>query len=325
MPATSPSYLVGVIREKEKSLLSEDVYTRILGARSGIEAVRSMADTSYGVQLSSVNAFEGVSQALSEQALTELTWILDGLDKPEIQSFLTARYDALNIANSIISFVSNKNAPENLSPLGSISQDVLFNVFWSERDVTLLPYAWRTIVKSERDLIGTEDWSTTALLDRMAGHGSDVLTTLARTPLSKTLARIMSARLTTDRYTRRQSTTLTDLGTISSLPITKETSPTKVVEALISAGITKATEKALEDVQAGASALVYERMFDEAIVDALRNYRLEVVGYDPVIAYWFGREMERKTLRMVLSAKFSGVHADTIQELVRPLYQKSFA
>lgn len=324
MPSTDPGYLTGVIREKEKLLLSDDAYTRMIGSPGGEEAVRMLADTPYGAKLDGQFSLESALQALTNQAGEELAWLLDGLDSLPVKLFLTARYDALNIAHSLTAFAQGQESPRHLSPLGLLSQDLLFSIIWRDAGWESVPVVWVEILRHERLAVTQDGWSISALMDRMTTHTLEVLQQIGRSPLARAVTALSAARATADRFVRLLQPNESRFGDIGTLPISAQTPLAQVTSALQAAGVTHMTDTILEEVRAGRGAVAYERAFDEALISLLRAHRLEVSGYDPIIAYWLSKEMERKTLRMVLSAKFSGVDAVVLKELVRPLAHYSY-
>jgi V/A-type H+/Na+-transporting ATPase subunit C len=80
------------------------------------------------------------------------------------------------------------------------------------------------------------------------------------------------------------------------------------------------TDADVASVRQKHSAIEYDRAWDEALVNLLRQYRWQAEGYDPILAYWYAKELEVKTVRLVLSAKLGGLAAKTVATLVRPLY-----
>jgi vacuolar-type H+-ATPase subunit C/Vma6 len=55
-------------------------------------------------------------------------------------------------------------------------------------------------------------------------------------------------------------------------------------------------------------------------MNIIRKHRLEPTGYDPIIGYWYAKEIEAKTVRLLLSAKLGGLPPSTMETLIRPRY-----
>lgn len=76
-----------------------------------------------------------------------------------------------------------------------------------------------------------------------------------------------------------------------------------------------------EEKKGGATASAHELERDEQRLDVIRKYRLDPIGFDPVIAFWYGKEIEVRGLRILLSAKLSGVEPTELKGLKRSLYR----
>lgn len=68
------------------------------------------------------------------------------------------------------------------------------------------------------------------------------------------------------------------------------------------------------------STTAFEKWCDDKIVEYCREAKYLFFGFEPIAAYYFAKSAEIKAVRIVLSAKLSGVNADTIRERVRDLY-----
>ncbi len=66
-----------------------------------------------------------------------------------------------------------------------------------------------------------------------------------------------------------------------------------------------------------ADAAQHERRWDTALLALAREERYEVIGYDPVIAYWIIKEMEAKTITMIFAALAGGFSKEQTTSLVR--------
>ncbi|MBQ4364720.1 MAG: V-type ATPase subunit [Clostridia bacterium] len=68
------------------------------------------------------------------------------------------------------------------------------------------------------------------------------------------------------------------------------------------------------------STTAFEKWCDDSIVALCREAKYLFFGFEPIAAYYFAKSAEIKAVRIVLSAKLSGVPAETIRERVRDLY-----
>ena len=328
MPQVDPTFIVGAIREKEKHFLEADEYTRLIGAPSLDEAFRVLVDTPYGVWLQEELSLPTVYDSLRSHLKEELTWLFDLLDDPRVKLFLSARYDALNIAHALIEFASNKDTLTLLTPLGAITQDTLFTTVWKDEHWDALPEEWREIIQTERNTIITEGWTKSQLFSRMESHVVSVMENVAFTPLMKRMTKVIRDQYAAERALRTElpKKEVTEDDPITKSPLVSLTDASSVDEMeriFTEAGYTRFTKEMLEEISSGSGSLMYERAWDEEVMDILHTFRLEPTGYDPVISYWFGKESEVKMLRILFSAKSSGLPKEQIEALRRPYYQYS--
>ena len=78
-------------------------------------------------------------------------------------------------------------------------------------------------------------------------------------------------------------------------------------------------------LRAGAEALqksttAFEKWCDDSMIALCREAKYVFFGFAPIAAYYFAKSTEIKTVRIVLSAKLSGVPGEIIRERVRALY-----
>ena len=75
----------------------------------------------------------------------------------------------------------------------------------------------------------------------------------------------------------------------------------------------------------GASLLetspsAFEKWCDDTVTQLVKRAKYVFFGFDPVVAYYFAKVAEIKSVRMILSGKQGGVPNDTIKERLRALY-----
>ncbi len=63
-----------------------------------------------------------------------------------------------------------------------------------------------------------------------------------------------------------------------------------------------------------------EMLSDNLITEMAKEYKHEIFGPSPIVAYYFAKLTENKNVRIILSAKLSGVPAEIIKERVRDIY-----
>ncbi|MBR6567235.1 MAG: V-type ATPase subunit [Clostridia bacterium] len=68
------------------------------------------------------------------------------------------------------------------------------------------------------------------------------------------------------------------------------------------------------------STALYEKWCDDRIIDLVSDAKYTAFGFDPVCAFYYGKQNEIKSVSIILTALQSGVAADEIKERVRALY-----
>lgn len=66
--------------------------------------------------------------------------------------------------------------------------------------------------------------------------------------------------------------------------------------------------------------LVYEKMWDEKIIDLFRPTRWEPVGYDPIIAFWLALQFEVVSIRLIIAGKLQAADKKTLNSFIRNIY-----
>ena len=193
MPAADTPFVIGVIREKEKGLLEDDEYTRIIQAPTVSEAYQALMDTPYGVYFATDSSpYEAIAKRLE----SEMEWLRDAVLDKQILSFIQARYDALHIAQALLDFQAGKENALFASQLGSITAELLTSTIWHDTGWDSLPAMWRTFVRDERSKIKTapESFSSQELLERVESVFHVNVEKLATSELTRAIAQLEQER-----------------------------------------------------------------------------------------------------------------------------------
>lgn len=267
------TYVIGILREREKYFLGEDEYTRLIGAPSPAAAAHVLAETPYG-------SGDGLEHVLSDLH----DWLSAVLEDRRVVHFLFARYDAFNVATALIRRrLGLGDDPSVLSALGSFSTTALSSAVWHDLSGEMLPRRWRETVRALRE----REVPAADLVAEVAAVLSAWYEELAFTPLMRDLTGLFAERLAVEGQQRP---------------------------------LAEAREEPSGGVPARLSASVWDAQWDALIMARLQRARREVVGYDPVISYWFAKELEIKTVRVLLSGRSMGLSAAELQYLRRPFY-----
>lgn len=289
MPAVDTPYIIGVIRSFEKNLLQADEYTRMIEADNALDAANQLMETPYGPWLKPGAGTEAALKAVEDRMADVMKWISEHVIDGDVTAFLQTRYDGLNMASGLLEWATGKQEPGRFSRLGSIRPEALHSTIWHDVGWEELPEAWETFGRTARQELNkserAEDWKY-QLLERAAQQQLLIEKSLAKTELMEKLAQIHEARWQRDRFIRGEGADTAE-----------QTYPT---------------------FEGGA--LEYERAWDNFTLDQIRAARYGVIGYDPIVAFWYAVEIEAKTIRLLLTGKAQSLPADNLREIVRATY-----
>lgn len=68
------------------------------------------------------------------------------------------------------------------------------------------------------------------------------------------------------------------------------------------------------------STSLYEKWCDDRVIELVSDAKYTAFGFDPVCAFYYGKQNEIKSVSIILTALQSGIAADEIKERVRTLY-----
>src|SRR3989344_1760952 len=77
------------------------------------------------------------------------------------------------------------------------------------------------------------------------------------------------------------------------------------------------SDRKLQEDRSRTDAARYEWEWDVQAIKLARSFRFEPVGYDPIIAYWITKEMERKTISLMFAALAGGFSTEETRSFIR--------
>lgn len=93
-----------------------------------------------------------------------------------------------------------------------------------------------------------------------------------------------------------------------------------VLAVISSSPYEKALEPAFDSIRQKASLSLFEKLCDNALVEALDEVRRIPFGIEPLVAYLAAKEGETKAARIVMASKLAGVPPQQITERLRDTY-----
>lgn len=298
------AYIIGVIRSWEKDLLQSDEYTRMIDAPSTGETLRVLANTPYVAWFDPNEGWQNGLKALDERLVQLQTWLEDALEDKKVLRLLQARYDAMNIVTSLFAYQAGLNEPTELSRLGSLAPASLQGMIWHDLGWDQVPEYWETFIRLEKKMSEQAESATwkRGVLERSFKHLLKVEDLLATTSLGHKLTQLTRLRWKTESQVRSNEAV------------------EKVNAALAMQGMSEGWNELIKQVREEKRADQYELKWDQLLMEEIRSFRYDPVGYDPIIAFWVAVNLEVKTIRMIILSKRQRLGATYIRSLVRPLY-----
>lgn len=298
------AYIIGVIRSWEKDLLQADEYTRMIEAPSVEGAFHVLINTPYEAWIDSNNGWQNSLVALNERLVQLQTWLEDAVADKRVVRWLQARYDAMNIVTSLLAYQSGLNEPTELSRLGSLAPATLQGLIWHDLGWKQVPEYWEHFIREEKVVAAetkSPKWKR-ELLGRSYRQLMVVEDLLATTPLGHRLAQLTRQRWETE--SRVRSNQATD----------------EVSAKLTKQNLGEGWNELIRQVRDEGRADQYELQWDWLLMQEIKHFKHEPVGYDAIIAFWVAVNLEVKTIRMIILSKIQGLEASYIRSLVRPFY-----
>ncbi|MCM1363646.1 MAG: V-type ATPase subunit [Faecalibacterium sp.] len=70
----------------------------------------------------------------------------------------------------------------------------------------------------------------------------------------------------------------------------------------------------------GENSAAFEKWCDDTVTEMTKKAKFIFFGFEPILAYYYAKQAEIKTVRIILGAKQSGIAEEIIRERVRTLY-----
>lgn len=185
-------FIIGVIREKEKSLLEADEYTRLIDDIVRGDTQGPLRDTAYGLYLAGDLT---PPQALDARLYEEFTWLKNmlGNNNPALV-YIAARYDALHIANALMGLQAGEKTARAATRLGLLSAELLTSTLWRNHGWEDVPALWRTFMQEQLENMKNDSWSRQDLLQATSKQYYVVLEKTGTSALAKTLTALANER-----------------------------------------------------------------------------------------------------------------------------------
>lgn len=187
MPSVEAPFITAIIREKEKTFFSEHEVARILNTPSVTEMREVLMGTPYAMHLADGTS---IPQSAIHHLEHEYAWLSEHLDNARVLAFISARYDALNIALGILSKSQGDTTMPSIPKLGRLGhaqlQEMIFDEIFPESTHTI----WQDVIQKQLAEIKHESWTSNGLFSAMQTALETALDEFAITKFMHDIARI---------------------------------------------------------------------------------------------------------------------------------------
>ncbi len=340
---------VGRIRVLEKRFLSRAELLQLAAAASLESTLAALRDTIYGPYIVKTQGAESYDRVLNESLVAEYDMIAGMAPEPKVIAAYRGRHDFHNLKviakNQRLGMAAQEEA---FSRLGNIDPDLLKqrlqedSALHDERrmpkdnEVIALKRAYEDTASFGPDAEGGQAQALDALrmdalMDRayyewfvyvMKRHGYDSLLTYAEHEVDLVNLRMalrgrkqgLSADVMAHVFLPGGTIPVLDLSNAyaESDEALKGVFGSTPLSALADQGLGLAAEK--------ASLTRWEKACDDALMSVVKRARFSPMGPEPAYGYVFGREIETRNLRVILSGKQAQVSSKEISERLREPY-----
>jgi V/A-type H+-transporting ATPase subunit C len=340
---------VGRIRILEKRFLSKAELLQLAGALSLESALAALRDTIYGPYIVKTQAAESYDRVLQERLAEEYDMIAAMSPEPMVIASYRGRHDFHNLKviakNQRLGMAVQEEA---FSRIGNIDPDLLRGMLedhqeaqdeWrppKDHEFAVLRRAYEETASFGPDADGGYSQALNALcmdafIDRvyytwftavMKRHGYDSLITYAEHEVDLTNLRMALRGRRQGLGAEVMAQVFLPGGTIrvSDLSDAYAESDEALKGVFGGTPLLALADKGFGLVAERVSLTRWEKACDDALMGIVKRARFSPMGPEPAYGYVFGREIETRNLRVILSGKESQVSSKEISERLREPY-----
>ena len=318
MRETEYAFAVARVRANEPALLTGDDIELLISAGDTQSALRILSDRGWDEP-------DGKNDIFSRQARKAWEMIEQSVPDAELLEAMIIGNDYFNVKAAIKAVFSDIDPEGYMTyPCLCSTKDIITAV--TENDFALLPdYLADCADRAYHSVSGGESGqSAEMILDKACLEKRLESASKAQCPLLEKIVRL-SAVLADIKIAKRCAHTgkkqETAFGSICECPgldtealIKAAYAGEEIGEIIKEAGFPEIAPFADGDFS------VLEMECDNLVTNMIKSAKYDAFGPDPVVAYYYAKLAEIKNVRIILSAKASGVPTETIKQRVREVY-----
>ncbi|SFH61182.1 V-type ATP synthase subunit C [Pisciglobus halotolerans] len=320
------------VRVYESRLLQNDQYERMLQAPTFREAVAVLNDTPYRDDVDQLLQTGDYDELLTHELQRVYEEMFEISPEPALVGLFSLRYAYHNLKVMLKEKFTGEDFSSLIIPIGRFSLSTYRDAVWTGRSEELDPEFLASIAEVERDYAEYQNiQAVDIILDRRyfthLRHLAEKIGDQKIIDFIKhyidlnnlsTLSRAISQK-------RTRNFLITILSSSGSIP--KEELVRLGNEDLATAGKVllegkygHIVEEAILPETQELSPVRIDLATDNAIMNRLKDAKLETFGPLPILAYLYAKETEVKNIRMILAGKENQLGTDRIRERMRENY-----
>lgn len=321
-------FLTSMLRARESKMLSDDKLTRLLETPGFDDAAKLIADSGY-TDMSGMTMLQ-VDEALDEHRAAAFRELAHYSQAVGLLDIFRLKYDYHNVKVLVKAMGANIDGTQLLSDAGRIPAKTLTEAF-NTGERQFLPTAISAAISNAVGILSrTFDPQLSdleidkhyyrELLDKAAALDVDFITGYARLLIDSANLRTAVRMLRMKKDQALLQKFLIDGGTLRPDLFLKLSPTGEELKEIYDAGVLANAAHLGQSAIGGGTLTAFERECDDALIRYLFKAKLIGFGTAPVLAYIAALESELMSIRMILTAKRSGIMPEVIRERLRTSY-----
>lgn len=332
MPQPSYAYAVARIRALENSLVGVEKAERMVESVSVQDALKVLADTGFGVAISSNETSSGYEAFLKASVKSTAAFIKDISPAPELTNLFLLKNDFHNLKVLFKTRVLNIDGDYLLIDAGIVPLETLKSAVMANNYILLPPFMKAAAEEIEGMLsVRVDPQKIDLKLDRaMFAYIASESKRLGNEFVSGYFERLID--LTNIRTLIRVKKMGEGLELLKDAIISSGTYPLsfyanaldepfeKLLESLSYSRYDNVANAGIQDFLRSASLALFEKLADDHLLRYIKVNKHNPFGIEPIVGYLAAKEGEIRLVRTVMVAKANNVSHDRIRERLRELY-----
>lgn len=307
---------VGKIRALSARLFTPSDWERLLTAKTTKDLIRLLIETPYGRIISDTDSFDNIQHKLVYHLLSEMSEVEKVLPEKEFLYYFRYKIDLGNIKRVLYGILSEKDV--TFYEGGLIPLEILERIKDS-KDVELLrtlPYPWdilRTI--EEEPVLWTyllEKAYFKGLIELSRINGYSLLESLLVKQIDLENLKI-ALRIKTVNYPERYRSFFYSGGTVEIREYLK------LLDTPFESWKDSEIVERLEMREYLDKPILLEKRIEERLIELLSISKYTAFGYEPILDYFFRKEIEHKNILFIFSGLEYGLSTQDLRSGIRGL------